>query len=616
MRFASQASSHSATPSAVCVSGFSTMTWAPRSSAIRPSARCESGGVQTTTPSTRSSAASSVSVTVANGNCVTAAARASAAMSHADSDSTPTVRKLPRWRRPMEPRPMIASFTLLLSGRRSRTSDGGWTAEARVPRLLLFGQGIDRMQSVPLRFVAGDAVEVTEDHELTESVKLDRVEFLRDHRRDARGVADVEQKRLEVAVVLLEDARLVFLIPLRARIRRREERLHLEAQAIPGQDVVAQAVEVLVGKSHHLVRDRADPRLERPPQRPLVGLGRGAFADRLHHPRRKALVAVHEVRAAGLLDRSEHFGAAQRGVAGPAPMHAVAALGIVLDTVADALRLEAFLDPQPRDVGEPRLARELVHRHEVLVEEADEIDAEAAARVFDEIHDVPRTVIPDHALVAEGHVRLAVSLDVLHVAGDAEMEAEATDQRAAVARVDVQAPAREHALLGEERHAVLEVHLERKQIPRRIGKRDDVVEQRLLGREVREGARVAPDEAANGGPVAIARIQPAQELGERHERLADHADVDLRQEPHDVVRHARQKAAAGDDESLRRHTLRHPDDVLDGPVRRRDAAERDDVPAIGLEDLRQHGVGGTPGVGVVDLDEIARKSTRLNSSHL
>ena len=81
---------------AVWVSGFSTITCAARSSARRPSARCESGGVQTATPSAPSSAASSVSVTFAKGNCEAAAARCSGTTSHAVSESTPTVWKLPR----------------------------------------------------------------------------------------------------------------------------------------------------------------------------------------------------------------------------------------------------------------------------------------------------------------------------------------------------------------------------------------------------------------------------------------------------------------------------------------------------------------------------------------
>src|SRR5439155_595805 len=78
------------------------------------------------------------------------------------------------------------------------------------------------------------------------------------------AAAAVEQELFEIAVVLLEDRRLVGLVPLRARIRRREERLHLQPEAVPRRDVVAQAVEVLIREPDHLVRDRANARLHRP----------------------------------------------------------------------------------------------------------------------------------------------------------------------------------------------------------------------------------------------------------------------------------------------------------------------------------------------------------------
>jgi len=81
------------------------------------------------------------------------------------------------------------------------------------------------------------------------------------------------------------------------------------------------------------------------------------------------------------------------------------------NAVAYALGLQSLLDPQPGDVREPLLARELVHGHQVLVEEADEVHAEALPRVFHQIDDVARAVIADLAVVGEGDV--VVSLLVL-----------------------------------------------------------------------------------------------------------------------------------------------------------------------------------------------------------
>ena len=292
-------------------------------------------------------------------------------------------------------------------------------------------------------------------------------------------------------------------------------------------------------------------------------------------------------------------------MARPAPVHALAPLGVVLDTVPHALRLEPFLDPEPGDVGEPGLARGLVHGHEVLIEEPDEVDAEALARVLHEVDDVARAVVPDEALVRERDVALAVLLGLLQIAGDPQVEAEAADQRAAVARVDVEPPSGQHPLFGVEGHAVLEVDLEGKQLPFRVRQRVDVVEQWLLLVEARSALGVAPDEPGHRGPVAVRRVQPAEQLRERHERLAHDADVHLGQEAHDVVRHAREEPAAGHHEGLGHELLRQADDVLDRAVRRGDPAEGDHIPAVRLEHLGEDRVRGAPGVGVEDLHEVA-----------
>ena len=71
------------------------------------------------------------------------------------------------------------------------------------------------------------------------------------------------------------------------------------------------------------------------------------------------------------------------------------------------------------------------------------------------------------------------------------------------------------------------------------------------------------------------------------------------------ARHRREEAAAGDHQRLRRQLLGHADQVLDGPVRGGDAAERDHVPAVSAEDLADDLVRGPPRVGVVDLHLVA-----------
>ena len=247
-----------------------------------------------------------------------------------------------------------------------------------------------------------------------------------------------------------------------------------------------------------------------------------------------------------------------------------------------------------------------MHRHQVLVEEADEVDLEPVARVLHEVDHVAGRVVADRPLVAEGHVALAVALHHLHVAGDPEVEAEAADERAAVARIDVETAPRRAPLLREERHAVGKVDfLERKQLPRRVRQPIDVVDERPRPGQLAGPGGVAPGDAEHGGPVAAAGVDVAQHLRERQVGLAHHADVDLRDQPHDVVRHAREHAATDDDQRARRGGARHLDDVLERAVARGDPAEGDHVPPIGLQHLPQHAIGGAPRVGVVDLYLVA-----------
>src|SRR5947209_688433 len=118
---------------------------------------------------------------------------------------------------------------------------------------------------------------------------------------------------------------------------------------------------------------------------------------------------------------------------------------------------------------------------------------------------------------------------MLQVAGDPEVETEAADQRAPVARVNVEAPAREHALLGKERHAVLEVDLEREQLPCGIRQGVDGVEEWSLGIQPRLAVGVAPDDATYPAPVARAGVHLPQDLGKGNEAFTDDTEIDFRE---------------------------------------------------------------------------------------
>src|SRR5439155_25254596 len=93
------------------------------------------------------------------------------------------------------------------------------------------------------------------------------------------------------------------------------------------------------------------------------------------------------------LEDGQELSAHEGRMARAAPVHACAALGVVRNAVAHALRLQALLDPEARDLGEPLLSGGLMHRHQVLVEEPDEVHAEPPARVLDEIDHVGRAVV-------------------------------------------------------------------------------------------------------------------------------------------------------------------------------------------------------------------------------
>src|SRR5262249_29046583 len=153
----------------------------------------------------------------------------------------------------------------------------------------------------------------------------------------------------------------------------------------------------------------------------------------------------------------ENFRIAQRRMARAAPVHAGPA------SVRPLFRHQTVFVPEPANLLQPGTAGRHIHRHEVFVDERDEIDLILVVGVLHHLYDVFRRAIPDRA----GVTALPVERDiydvvwaflVAHVAGDAEMKTELADQRAAERSVDVDTALRHHAFFGKQRLAVLEVH--------------------------------------------------------------------------------------------------------------------------------------------------------------
>jgi len=100
----------------------------------------------------------------------------------------------------------------------------------------------------------------------------------------------------------------------------------------------------------------------------------------------------------------------------------------------------------------------------------EEVDPEFVSCVLDVIHHILGTMPPNVAIVRELHIEPFGAVDVLHVPRDAEVEAKATDQRAAVARIDVKATFGRESLFAIQKAAVLPVYIQRKHLPCRVGK--------------------------------------------------------------------------------------------------------------------------------------------------
>ena len=152
----------------------------------------------------------------------------------------------------------------------------------------------------------------------------------------------------------------------------------------------------------------------------------------------------------------------------------------VLGSIADALGLKPTLNPPVANLFQPCPPRVDVHGHEVLVQEADEVDFVGLFEVLDHSDDVLRAVVPDVASIGLGRVkqdvRLAlVILHVFHIPADPQVKAELADQRAPVRGIDVEPSLGHHTFFRKEDLAVLEIDfLQREKLIRRTRKRIEV----------------------------------------------------------------------------------------------------------------------------------------------
>ena len=184
-------------------------------------------------------------------------------------------------------------------------------------------------------------------------------------------------------------------------------------------------------------------------------------------------------------------------MAGPAPMDAVAGLGIMGHAIPHTGRLETGLDPKVADLEEPLFFRRYMHGHEVLVEERDEIDVEPVLHILHLPDHELRAMPADIAVVVEDHVAAVrlLLIRIFHVAGQPQMKAELADEGATVGHIDVQSPLRQHGFFRQENAGVLEVDVEGKQFVHRKRQAIDILEQRPFLIELDVALRITPDNA-------------------------------------------------------------------------------------------------------------------------
>src|SRR5260370_13640313 len=142
------------------------------------------------------------------------------------------------------------------------------------------------------------------------------------------------------------------------------------------------------------------------------------------------------MRASGRSHLGEDLATAKAGVTRSAPVNPSAFL-IMRNAVADTSRLEDFVDQPSADLLQPRMPGERVHRHQVLVEESNEVYLIRLPQMLEHLHNVFGAVVTDVSSIVSRGVKhdFDIStglLDVLHVPRDSKMEPKLAYQRATV----------------------------------------------------------------------------------------------------------------------------------------------------------------------------------------
>src|SRR3990167_10291370 len=140
------------------------------------------------------------------------------------------------------------------------------------------------------------------------------------------------------------------------------------------------------------------------------------------------------------------------------------------DSITQAItrRNQPSMVPLVTNLTKPLATTGSLHRHQVFVQECDEIHVVSFLQFSNHSDDVSRRVIAKISPVGKNHISVPTgSLLNKHVACRTEMPTVAANERATVRPVDVNSPFAFIDFLAEQSRRVFEIYLQRKQIPSR-----------------------------------------------------------------------------------------------------------------------------------------------------
>ena len=187
----------------------------------------------------------------------------------------------------------------------------------------------------------------------------------------------------------------------------------------------------------------------------------------------------------------------------------------------------------------------------------------------------------DIAVIGEFHITPFNAILILQVSGDSEMKAKTTDERAAIAGIDVEAAPRREGLLAVKQAAVSPINIHREHLPSRKGKPVQLfhADERALRRQMNATAAIAVGNARYLRPVAFPGVYLLQDLRKGDDPLPHHPDIHFWQELHDFSGHAGEKASPGNDQGLRGMLLGVANHLLDISIGGSDASRCNHIPA-------------------------------------